>query len=121
MSKVIRSARDAYDYVSTFGLQEDRKCRLIVLYLALDGAVLDWNERGEDAGMIKLKDVEGAVYAIIVTSHPRGSSLPDKYDIQETMRMKELLGAKGLGLLDQLIVGSKEFYSYAEEKVTIVK
>ena len=117
----IRSAKDAYEYVSTWGLQEGKKGRLIVLYLAIDGSVLDWNEREENAAMIRLKEVAGAFHAIIVTSHPSGNSMPDKYDIQETMRMKELLGAKGLGLVDQLIVGHKEFYSYAEEKKTIVK
>lgn len=116
----IRSSSDAYRFVSTFGLQEEKRNRLIVVYMSADGEVLDWNEREQNAALIKLKDVYAAVNAVIVTNHPNGNSLPDKYDIQETMIMRELLEAKGIGLVDQLIVGYREFYSYADERITII-
>lgn len=117
MRKMIRSAKDAYDYVSDFGLHEERKHRMIIVYMKEDGEVLGWNERKG----YSVTEIEGATNAIIVTNHPSGDSLPDKYDIQETMKMKELLEAKGIGLVDQLIVGDKEFYSYAEERIKSIK
>ena len=117
MRKMIRSVKEAYDYVSDFGLQEERKHRMIIVYMKEDGEVLGWNERKG----YTVTEIDGATHAIVVTNHPSGNSLPDKYDIQETITVKELLGAKGIGLVDQLIVGYREFYSYANESITVVK
>lgn len=121
MRTMIRSAKDAYDYVSSFGLQEGKESRMILVYMSHDGSVLGWNERGKNQAQIKVKDIDDATSAVIVTNHPSGNCFPDKYDIQETLAIRELLRAKGLGLIDQIIVGYKEFYSYAEEKITFVK
>ena len=116
----IDSAKDAYEFAKQFALEEDKRQRLIVIYTKDDGTVGGWQERADNQAMLKISPSSDVKWAIIVTNHPSGNSLPNKYDIQETMKMKELLRAKGIGLTDQLIVGYKEFYSYAEEKIIFV-
>ena len=119
--KNIQSAKDAYEYAKQFALEEDKRHRLILIYTKYDGTLVGWSERCEGAAIIKIPKWMEVERAIIVTNHPNRSCLPDKYDIQETMSIKGLLRAKGIGLTDHIIVGYKEFYSYAEEKITVVK
>ena len=122
--KKIQSAKDAYEYAKQFALEDEKSQTLILVYTKDDGTLVGWTKREEGEAMPKIPQLPQCVKiarAIIVTNHPSGSSLPDKYDIQETMAMKELLRANGIGLTDQIIVGYKEFYSYAEEKITFVK
>lgn len=54
--KKIKSAKDAYEYAKQFALENEKKCRLIVIYMNEDGMVLGWNERGEKAARIKVQD-----------------------------------------------------------------
>lgn len=119
--KKIQSANDAYKFAKQFVLEEDKRHRLILIYTKDDGTVVGWTEREEGAAMPKIPQFPKCVEiarAIIVTNHPSGSSLPDKYDIAETKRMKELLELNNVGLTDQIIIGYKEFYSYAGERIT---
>lgn len=121
--KKIRSAKDAYEYVKPLALEEDKRLRLILIFTKDDGTVVGWTEREDGAAMPRIPQFPqciGIARAIIVTNHPSGSSLPDKYDIAETKRMKELLELNNLGLTDQIIVGYKEFYSYAEERIIFI-
>ena len=119
--KKIQSANDAYEYAKRFALEESSKVRMILIYTKDDGTVVRTAERGENIAMQKIYPGQGGTRAIIVTNHPNGNSLPDKYDIAETKRMKELLELNDIGLTDQIIVGYKEFYSYAEERITFTK
>lgn len=116
--KKIQSAKDAYEYAKQFALEEDKRHRLILIYMKDDGTVVGWQERGENQAILKISPSRDVESAIIVTNHPSGSSLPDKYDIAETKRMKELLELNDIGMTDQIIVGYKEFYSYAGERIT---
>lgn len=121
--KKIQSANDAYKFAKQFALEEDKRHRLILIYTKDDGTVVGWTEREEGAAMPKIPQFQKCVEisrAIIVTNHPSGSSLPDKYDIAETKRMRGLLELNDIGLTDQIIVGYKEFFSYATESVTFV-
>lgn len=119
--KQIRSAKDAYEYAKQFALEDEKISRLILIYTKEDGTVVGWVERDENSARVKVEPNDDAEMAIIVTNHPSGSSLPDKYDIQETIAIKELLRAKRIGLTDQLIIGCKEFYSYAEGRIIFTR
>lgn len=119
--KKIQSAKDAYEYAKQFAMYDDKRHRLILIYTKEDGTVLGWQERGENQAQLKISPSRDVERAIIVTNHPSGCSLPDKYDIAETKRMKELLELNDIGLTDQIIVGYKEFYSYAGERITFTK
>lgn len=117
----IQSAKDAYEYAKQFALEDGRRHRLVLIYTKDDGTVVGWQERSENQAQLKISPSRDVKRAIIVTNHPSGNSLPDKYDIAETKRMKELLELNDIGLTDQIIVGYKEFYSYATERITFTR
>lgn len=56
-----------------------------------------------------------ATSIIIVHNHPSGSVQPSKNDILFTENLKKSCETLGLVLLDHLIVGNKDYYSFREE------
>lgn len=56
-----------------------------------------------------------ATSIIIVHNHPSGSVQPSKNDLLFTENLKESCEKLGLVLLDHLIVGNKDYYSFREE------
>lgn len=119
--KRIFSANDAYEYAKKFALEDEKRERFILIYMKEDGTVLARQERGENQAILKVMPARDEKRAIIVSNHASGSCLPNKYDIEETKRMKELLKAKDVSLTDHIIIGYKEFYSFAEEKIKFTK
>lgn len=119
--KKISSAASAYEYVQYLNLGEAQESRVILIYLKEDGTMIGWNDQTENDAMISIGVLVKAKKAILVTNHPSGSSLPSRYDIEQTKKVRELLGAAQIGLVDHIIVGYKEFYSYAEEEIVFVK
>ena len=120
MRKIL-SAKDAYEYVESMYLGEEKEKRVILIYMKGDGTMIGWNDQTENNAMICIGVLIKAERAILVTNHPSGSSLPEQEDIEQTRNVKELLGAAKIGLADHIIVGYKEFYSYAEEQVKFVR
>lgn len=53
---------------------------------------------------------------ILVHNHPSGSCLPSQADIKETGELKKALDLFDIALLDHVIIGSNEFYSFATEE-----
>lgn len=116
----IESAREVYDVIG-YVLEDEPKKRVVSIYLKEDGTLLGWNDQTENNAMLSLASVVGAKKVILVTNHPNGNSLPEQEDIEHTIEIRELLGTLNIGLIDHIIIGYKEFYSYAEEKITFVK
>ncbi|MGT2666166.1 RadC family protein [Streptococcus rifensis] len=56
-----------------------------------------------------------ATSVIIVHNHPSGRSRPSSNDDQFTLAIKKASELLGLVLLDHLIIGNGEYYSYREE------
>ncbi|HFI0087526.1 DNA repair protein RadC [Streptococcus sp. A34] len=56
-----------------------------------------------------------ATSIIIVHNHPSGSVQPSKNDLLFTENLKDSCETLGLVLLDHLIVGQKDYYSFREE------
>ncbi|WP_170242744.1 RadC family protein [Streptococcus suis] len=56
-----------------------------------------------------------ATSIIIVHNHPSGSVQPSKNDVLFTENLKDSCETLGLVLLDHLIVGQKDYYSFREE------
>lgn len=54
---------------------------------------------------------------IIVHNHPSGSSLPSQADIIQTKALNKALKTCDLTLLDHIIIGKGEYYSFADEEV----
>lgn len=53
---------------------------------------------------------------ILVHNHPSGDSKPSQADIRQTGEVKKALGLFDIKLLDHVIIGYNEFYSFAAEE-----
>ena len=114
--KKIESAKDAIEHVKHLHLEEEKDRRVILLYMNEDMTMIGWTDQTGNKVMAKIGALLKAQYAIIVTNHPDGSSIPAQDDIEQTKSVRKLLGAAKIGLVDHIIVGYKEFYLYAEGK-----
>lgn len=53
---------------------------------------------------------------ILVHNHPSGNCLPSTADIEQTKQVRNALKLFDIQLLDHVIIGDKEFYSFATEE-----
>lgn len=58
-----------------------------------------------------------ASYIILVHNHPTGNSSPSNADKKTTMMLKETAEVVGIEILDHIIIGNDEFYSFEEGRV----
>lgn len=58
-----------------------------------------------------------AVSAILIHNHPSGNATPSEADIRQTDLLSKAFKTCGLSLLDHVIVGSDNYYSFADEKL----
>lgn len=56
----------------------------------------------------------GAVSIIVGHNHPGGQSMPSSADKEVTQKLKEAGNLLGIKLLDHVIVGDKNYYSFCE-------
>ena len=123
---VIKSANDVYKYlrkeVDHLGYEE-----LHCLFLKNDNSVVcvkKVTSGGTSSTVIDVKQIaiealkEGASNIIMVHNHPSGSALPSKSDIEATRKIRQGLRLLEMELLDHVIIGQYEYYSFADEKLT---
>ena len=56
-----------------------------------------------------------ASYIVCIHNHPSGNSLPSKNDIELTKRIKEIGVLHGIMLIDHIIIGDNNYYSFFED------
>ena len=56
-----------------------------------------------------------ASYIICIHNHPSGNASPSKNDIDITKRIKNIGDIHGIGLLDHIIIGHGNYYSFYED------
>lgn len=56
-----------------------------------------------------------ATAIILVHNHPSGSLNPSQSDIQVTRKIKDAAKLMSITVLDHIIIGNKEYYSFADE------
>ena len=56
-----------------------------------------------------------ASYIICIHNHPSGNASPSKNDIDITKRIKNIGDIHGVGLLDHIIIGHGNYYSFYED------
>ena len=55
---------------------------------------------------------------ILIHNHPSGSALPSSSDINQTSSLNKALKTCDLSLIDHIIIGKDEYYSFADEQMT---
>ena len=58
---------------------------------------------------------------IMVHNHPSGNPRPGQSDLTETERMKKAANTFDIALLDHIIICDDSYFSFADDKVTIVE
>ena len=56
-----------------------------------------------------------ASYIICIHNHPSGDATPSKNDIELTCRLKQIGDIHGILLLDHIIIGNGNYYSFYED------
>lgn len=54
---------------------------------------------------------------ILVHNHPSGDPTPSNADIKETLRFNECSGLLGIKLLDHIIIGDNNFFSFKKHNI----
>lgn len=107
-------------YVREHALCLDRECfyvltmnvknRLIKMHLVALGTVCEIMVHPRDVFRPAIQDNSTSV--IVAHNHPSGDSCPSEHDILTTKRLQECGKLLGVLLLDHVIVGDGEFYSF---------
>ena len=119
----IKTSRDTFDYIyaemADLGHEE-----FYVLYLNRHNKVLTHKNisTGGVAGTVvdvKIVLKHGievlATAMIAVHNHPSGNVKPSQTDIELTQKLKEAAKLMDITLIDHLILGEKQYYSFADE------
>ena len=59
--------------------------------------------------------MESASYIICIHNHPSGDATPSSNDIDVTKKIKEIGNIHGIGLIDHIIIGNNNYYSFFED------
>jgi DNA repair protein RadC len=125
LSKSITSSNDAYKYLmdiwdnEMINLQE----QVYAIYLNQNNQVIGWrciNTGTSNECKVDIKMVVAcallcmATGAIIAHNHPSGNIQPSKGDIFCTQRLKSAMDLLNITLLDHLIIGHNQHYSFVD-------
>lgn len=122
-AKHITSAEIAVELVKPLLDKADREMMLVMSFstkmdpLALEiAAVGGLNVCGVDIrDIFKHSILNNAAYVMCFHNHPSGSAAPSYQDEVMTKRMEEGGKLLGIPLIDHIIVGEDEFYSFREQ------
>ena len=64
--------------------------------------------------------IDMACGVILVHTHPSGNSTPSAADIKATEKLREALKLFDIELMDHIVIGDGQYYSFADEKATDV-
>lgn len=110
-----------YDW---FNKLKNEACeKMIVVYLNSANETIAFNIDAEgdiDQAVVYPRKVtrnallNNATRIILVHNHPSGKSQPSEHDIAITKKLQEALNAVDIELLDHIVIGEKEYYSFRE-------
>lgn len=118
----IRDSKDIYQYCHSFFDLESQE-KFLCLFLNIHNQVLDKKVLfvgTVDQSMVHSRDIfreamlHNATKIICVHNHPTGDSLPSVHDEVLTQKIKNIGDYIGIKLLDHVIIGRGEYYSFLE-------
>lgn len=94
-------------YLDTKGKYIDKKCLFIG---TINNSVIHPREIFKEAYLLSANGI------ICVHNHPSGDATPSKEDIIVTRKLKEIGLIHGINIIDHIIIGDGNYYSFYEEK-----
>lgn len=124
----VRTPKQVYDYAMNYCYKPENMGQEVAFLLFLNSAGVIYGQHelakgGLDAVVLDKRlvckiAIDSMAHGIVVVhNHPTGNSAPSNADIEQTRGLKRALSAIGVSLLDHVIVGDKEFFSFSEDKL----
>jgi DNA repair protein RadC len=120
----VTSSEKLYDLLKDAAIKEDQEVFYVVLLdtqLHVRG-VSEIARGARDRVMAPVPDVlrlplvEGAMAFAVAHNHPSGKPLPSEADKHLTKALKEAADTVGILMVDHIIVGAREYYSFSDHK-----
>ncbi len=124
-NKRVQAARDVFDYMAG-RIPDEKKEHLFVLHLNTKNQIIRHEQVSVgtlNASLIHPREVfksairESAHAIILVHNHPSGDVEPSNADRQVTSLLKEASGLLQIDLLDHIIIGTTEWFSFREHSL----
>ncbi len=119
---VVSNPSDVYNLVKF--LHKEKQEKLVCIYTNLQNQVLGVKTVAVGSlNVINIKPRDIFVHAlelnaygiILAHNHPEGSSKPSEEDIEFTKNVQELALKLGFEILDHLVIGKKDYFSFANK------
>lgn len=117
---VLKSPESVIDYLCQ-SMKKEKEEVLKILYLNNSNKILDVQElfRGTvNQAVIYPREVvkraleKGATRIILAHNHPAGNPKPSEHDLEITFELKNACASVQIEILDHIIIGEKEHYSF---------
>ena len=94
-------------YLDTKGNYLDKKCLFVG---TINNSVIHPREIFKEAYLLSANGI------ICIHNHPSGDATPSREDIMVTMKLKEIGIIHGINIIDHIIIGNDNYYSFYEDK-----
>ena len=128
MAQIVTEARIAYNVIKPFlKYQEQEELFMICLTRTNEIKDIHFIGLGTDCSVLISNKIiarhavlDMACGVILAHTHPSGNSNPSSADIKATEKLREALKLFEIELVDHIVIGNNQYFSFSEDKVTIV-
>ena len=120
------SSRSSADHLRAFLMKEAQRERFAIIYLNAQNEIIKTEVLFEGSistsavypREVIMKVLENQASRIIIGhNHPSGCTSPSSSDRNLTIKLSEALGAIDVDLLDHIIVGGENYFSFADHRL----
>ena len=128
MAQIVTEARIAYNVIKPLlKYQEQEELFMICLTRTNEIKDIHFIGLGTDCSVLISNKIiarhaimDMACGVILVHTHPSGKSNPSSADIKATEKLREALKLFEIELVDHIVIGNNQYFSFSEDEVTIV-
>lgn len=128
MAQIVTEARIAYNVIKPLlKYQEQEELFMICLTRTNEIKDIHFIGLGTDCSVLISNKIiarhavlDMACGVILVHTHPSGNSNPSRADIDATQKLREALKLFEIELVDHIVIGNNQYFSFSEDEVTIV-
>lgn len=130
MGKTIKSSTCVYEVIKPHIHRQGEQEECFIISLNRSNVVKDIHlmSIGDDAStIIPIKNIlkqsilDVASGIILIHTHPSGDSTPSNADVNNTKKLKDALNICDINLIDHIVIGDDNYYSFSEEQTYRVK
>jgi DNA repair protein RadC len=112
-ARYVRANAHCLDQECFYVLTLNQKNQLIKMHLISKGTVNEASVHPRDVFRVAILDNSAGI--ILSHNHPSGDANPSSSDFAYTKRLKECAEILGIRIIDHIIIGDGEFYSFNDK------